>query len=90
MLTFLVYVAGFFSADLRNFDQVVDSRVVQAIARGLYYMLPNLASFDVTAQVVHGLPITWRYIALTTAYGLTYITILLVMSATIFSRRDFK
>jgi ABC-type transport system involved in multi-copper enzyme maturation permease subunit len=90
VLTFLVYVAGFFSADLRNFDQVVDSRVVQALARGLYYMLPNLASFDVTAQVVHGLPITWRYMAVTTAYGLTYITILLVMSVTIFSRRDFK
>ena len=90
VLTFLVYVAGFFSADLRNFDQVVDSRAVQALARGLYYVLPNLASFDVTAQVVHGLPISWRYMAVTTAYGLSYIAVLLVLSVTIFSRRDFK
>jgi ABC-type transport system involved in multi-copper enzyme maturation permease subunit len=89
-LTFGVYVAGYFSADLRNFDQVVDSRVVQAFARGLYYLLPNLASFDVTAQVVHGLPVGFRYLGVTIAYGLTYIATLLVLSVTVFSRRDFK
>jgi ABC-type transport system involved in multi-copper enzyme maturation permease subunit len=90
VLTFLVYIAGFFSADLRNFDQVVDSRLVQGLARGLYYVLPNLGSFDVTSQVVHGLPISWRYMGVTTAYGFSYIGILLLMSVTIFSRRDFK
>ena len=89
-LTFGVYVAGYFSTDLRNFDQVVDSRAAQVLARGLYYVLPNLSPFDVTAQVVHGLPISWRYVAVTSAYGFTYIAILLVISATIFSRRDFK
>ena len=89
-LTFGVYVAGYFSTDLRNFDQVVSSRVVQAAARALYYVLPNLSPFDVTAQVVHGLRVEWRYVAVTSAYGLVYIAILLVISATIFSRRDFK
>ena len=90
VLTFLVYVAGFFSPDLRNVDQVVDSRFAQMIARGLYYVLPNLSSFDVTAQVVHGLPISWRYISVTCAYGLSYVAMLLILSVTIFSRRDFK
>ena len=89
-LTFGVYVAGYFSADLRSFDQVVDSRAAQALARGLYYLLPNLASFDVSAQVVHGLPVSFRYLSVTIAYGVTYIAMLLVLSATIFSRRDFK
>jgi ABC-type transport system involved in multi-copper enzyme maturation permease subunit len=89
-LTFGVYVAGFFSQDLRNFDQVVNSRAVQMLARGLYYVLPNLATFDITSQVVHGLPVGWRYMAVTTAYGLVYVAILLVLGATIFSRRDFK
>ncbi len=90
VLTFMVYVAGFFSADLRNFDQVVNSRVAQTLARGLYYVIPNLGSFDVTAQVVHGLPVSWRYIGVTMTYGFTYIAILLTISVTIFSRRDFK
>jgi ABC-type transport system involved in multi-copper enzyme maturation permease subunit len=89
-LTLGVYVAGYFSTDLRNFDQAVNSPVAVALARGLYYVLPNLSSFDVNAQVVHGLPVGWRYMAVTSAYGVTYIAILLVISATIFSRRDFK
>jgi ABC-type transport system involved in multi-copper enzyme maturation permease subunit len=88
--TFGFYVAGYFSADLRNFDRVVDSKVVQAVARGLYYVLPNLAQFDVTAQVVHGLPIGAGYMAVTVAYGFVYIAMLLVGGAAIFSRRDFK
>jgi ABC-type transport system involved in multi-copper enzyme maturation permease subunit len=89
-LTLGVYVAGYFSADLRNFDQVVDSRLAQMLARGLYYVLPNLASFDVTSQVAHGLPVTAGYMAVTSGYGFVYIAILLVAGATIFSRRDFK
>ena len=68
----------------------VKSPVAIALARALYYVLPNLSSFDVTAQVVHGLPVGWRYMAVTSAYGAVYIAILLVISATIFSRRDFK
>jgi len=89
-LTFGFYVAGYFSADLRNFDQVVDSKTVQWIARGLYYVLPNLAPFDVSAQVVHGLPVSAGYMAVTIAYGFVYIAMLLIGGAVIFSRRDFK
>ena len=89
-LTFCVWVAGYFSADLRNFDQVVDSRAAQVLARGLYYILPNFGSFDISSQVVHGLHVGAKYVLVTAAYGLTYIAILLVMSAAIFSRRDFK
>src|SRR5262249_39652196 len=82
--------AGYFSQDLGNFDQVVNSRAAQMLARGLYYVLPNLAPFDITSQVVHGLPVGWRYMTVTIAYGLVYVAILLVLGATIFSRRDFK
>jgi len=89
-LTLGVYVAGYFSTDLRNFDQVVKSPAAVALARGLYYVLPNLSPFDVTAQVVHGLHVGWRYVFVTSAYGVTYIALLLVISAAVFSWRDFK
>jgi ABC-type transport system involved in multi-copper enzyme maturation permease subunit len=89
-LTFGVYVAGFFSTDLRNFDQIVDSPVARTLARALYYVLPNLSSFDVSAQIVHGVHVGWKYMAVTMAYGFVYIAILLTISVTIFSRRDFK
>jgi ABC-type transport system involved in multi-copper enzyme maturation permease subunit len=89
-LTFAVYVAGYFSADLRNFQQVVKAPLADAVALALYYVVPNFGPFDVSAQVVHGLPVSWRYVAVTSAYGLVYVSILLVISVTIFSRRDFK
>jgi ABC-type transport system involved in multi-copper enzyme maturation permease subunit len=89
-LTFGFFIAGRFSADLRNFDQAVSSRVAASIAKVLYWVLPNLSSFDVRSQVVHGQPVTAGYITLTTAYGAIYIAALLMAATVIFSRRDFK
>jgi ABC-type transport system involved in multi-copper enzyme maturation permease subunit len=88
--TLALFVAGRFSADLRNFDQVVDSAPAAALARGLYWVLPNLAPFDVRASIVHGDPVTTGYMALTAGYGVLYISALLVAAMLIFSRRDFK
>ena len=58
LLTLGLWVAGHFNADLRNFENVVDVAAIAWIAQVLYYMLPNLAPFDVKAEVVHGMP--WR------------------------------
>ena len=89
-LTFALFVAGRFSADLRNFNEVVDSPAAAALARGLYYVLPNLSPFDVRAEVVRGQLVPAGYLAITVAYGLVYIAMLLVAATFIFSRRDFK
>jgi ABC-type transport system involved in multi-copper enzyme maturation permease subunit len=89
-LTFGLFIVGHFNQDLRNFDRVVESRVLATTLRGLYYLLPNLAPFDVKAQVVHAEPVSWQYLILTTGYGLTYIAAVLVLAVWVFSRRDFK
>jgi ABC-type transport system involved in multi-copper enzyme maturation permease subunit len=89
-LTFGVYVAGHFNADLKNFDKVVDSQPAIWFARGVYHVLPDLSAFDVKTEVVHGLPVTAGYLASTAAYGLAYIAALLLVATFIFSRRDFK
>jgi ABC-type transport system involved in multi-copper enzyme maturation permease subunit len=89
-LTVGLFVAGRFSADLRNFDQVVDAPSAAALARGLYWVLPNLAPFDVRAQVVHGLPVLPGYMALTSLYAALYVAALLVAAAAVFARRDFR
>jgi Cu-processing system permease protein len=88
--TFGLFIVGHFSADLKNFDQVVDSPAAVRLARGLYWILPNLAQFDVKAQVVHGQPVPVGYLALTTAYATLYISMLLAIAMFVFSRRDFK
>jgi ABC-type transport system involved in multi-copper enzyme maturation permease subunit len=88
--TFGLFVAGRFSTDLRNFNQVVDSPVANAVSSGLYWVLPNLSPFDVRAQVVHGSPVPASYMALTAGYALLYVTALIVAATAIFARRDFK
>ena len=83
-------IAGQFGADLKNFEQVVENPMVSAMARGLYYVLPNLAPFDVKAQFVHAHPIPPAYVALTIGYGVLYVMALLTLASLFFSRRDFK
>ena len=55
-------IAGHFGADLKNFEQVVESAPVAWIARALYYALPNLAPFDVKTQFVHAQPVAAGYV----------------------------
>jgi ABC-type transport system involved in multi-copper enzyme maturation permease subunit len=89
-LTFGVYVAGHFSSDLRDVQKVVDSPAAARLARGVYWVLPNLAQFDVKADVVHGIRVPAGSIALAIAYAALYIAMLLAISVLVFSRRDFK
>jgi ABC-type transport system involved in multi-copper enzyme maturation permease subunit len=89
-LTFGLYIVGHFSADLRNFQTVVDSPAAGRFARGLYWVLPNLAQFDVKNDVVHGVHVPLGYIAIAAAYAAVYIVMLLAISMLVFSRRDFK
>jgi Cu-processing system permease protein len=88
--TFGLYIVGHFNADLANFDAVVRSRSAAWIGRALYYILPNLAPFDVKAAVVHGQPVSAAYVALTTGYGLLYASAMVTLAVLVFSRRDFK
>ena len=62
-LTFGLVIVGHFNADLEELRAVVESQPAVWLARGLYYVLPNFAPFDVKTQVVHALPVpsaTWR------------------------------
>jgi Cu-processing system permease protein len=90
LLTFALWIAGHFNADLRQFEQVVDSAAIAAVARGLYYVLPNLAPFNVKAEIVYGIEVPTSHIALTLLYAVVYITMLLTAAMLVFRRRDFK
>jgi Cu-processing system permease protein len=87
---FGLYVAGHFSADLKNFDVAVGDSPIRFVTAALYYVLPNMAVFDVKNAVVHAQPVPLGYVLTTTAYGLCYVTVLVAAGVWIFSRRDFK
>lgn len=90
MLTLGLWIAGHFNADLRHFEEVVAAPVAVYVARGLYYVLPNLAPFNVRAEVVHGIPVPAMHVGLTLAYAAVYVSMLLIGAMAIFRRRDFK
>jgi len=73
VMTFGLYVAGHFNADLKNFEKVVSSKAAAQLARAAYHVLPDLSAFDVKTQVVHGLPVAPGYLVTTAAYGLMYV-----------------
>jgi Cu-processing system permease protein len=89
-LTVGLYVVGHFNADLKHFETVVDSKPAVYLARALYYLLPNMAPFDIKAQIVHGAAVPNGYLMLNTAYAAVYILALVSAATFIFMRRDFK
>jgi len=89
-LTFGLVIVGHFSSDLRNLQDVVESSSAQWIARAVYWLLPNLAQFDVKAQVVHGQTVPGPYVAMAMGYAGMYVAMLLLIAGFVFSRRDFK
>ncbi len=90
LLTLGLWVAGHFNSDLRNFGTIVDSAPAIWLARVIYYVIPNLAPFDVKSEVVHGIQVSARHVGYTLAYAALYIGVLLTASVTIFGRRNFK
>jgi ABC-type transport system involved in multi-copper enzyme maturation permease subunit len=90
LLTLGLWIAGHFNADLRHFEEVVDAPIAKNVALVLYYVLPNLAPFNVKAEVVHAVPVSASHVLLTLAYAAVYIAMLLLASIAVFRRRDFK
>jgi ABC-type transport system involved in multi-copper enzyme maturation permease subunit len=90
VLTLALWVAGHFNADLRQFEQVVDSPGAAWLARGAYYLLPNLAPFNVKAEVVHGVAVSASHVMLTLAYAVVYTSVLLLAAMAVFRKRDFR
>ena len=91
VFTFGLYIAGHFGADLKNFDVAVGDSPVRLLTSGLYYLLPNMAAFDVKNAVVH-CPARGRGATCSRRRSTTrcYIVALVAASVWVFSRRDFK
>ena len=90
LFTLGVWVAGHFSGDLRNFQTAVDSPAAIALARGLYYIVPNLSVIDVKNEIVHGKAVPWPSVGIGVAALLAYVGALVAAATLVFNRRDFK
>jgi len=90
VFTGFFYVVGHFSAELKHLDTVVESSFLPQLTQAIYYLVPNLRNFDVKSRVVAGDPVPFSMLGYSTAYGVVYIAVLLVLSAVVFNRRNLK
>jgi hypothetical protein len=90
IFTLSLFAIGRLLDDLRIFGEQYAGTLGRAVIRGLYHLLPNLGRFNVTAEVVHGLPMSEVVSGMTILYGFLYITALLSLTALVFQHRDFR
>ena len=85
-----IWIAGNLTRDLRDIGANADLPAVRALTQWLYRVLPDLASFDLTIEAAHGLPIAASDVWLAVAYGCAYAALVLVLGVTVFERRDLR
>lgn len=90
LLTFFVFVIGHFSASLNDLAGSLGSPLAKFFFGLIYYILPNLSVFSFIANASHGDVPPLSIIFGGIAYAVVYVSILLVITTLIFSRRNFK
>ena len=90
LLTFLIFVIGHFSADLKALAGSLGSASARWFFTALYYLLPNLANYSFITPAAHGRTPGAGFVFATAFYALVYIALILAAATLIFSRRNFK
>jgi ABC-type transport system involved in multi-copper enzyme maturation permease subunit len=90
LLTFLIFVIGHFSADLKALAASLGSASARWVFTGLYYLLPNLANYSFITPAAHGRTPGAGFLLANALYALVYISVILAAATLIFRRRNFK
>ncbi len=90
LLTFLTFVIGHFSADLKILAVSMGSIGARWFFTALYYLLPNLSNYSFITPAAHGRTPPVGFVLATAFYALVYIAVILAAATLIFSRRNFK
>ncbi|GAC1664482.1 MAG: ABC transporter permease subunit [Candidatus Acidiferrum sp.] len=85
-----LYVAGLFVHEMRTLRTDLIGHTEASFLRALSYLLPNFENFDVMSAAAYGRHIPGMLILQNTVYTALYCGIVLIIAATIFSRRDLK
>jgi ABC-type transport system involved in multi-copper enzyme maturation permease subunit len=85
-----IYCIGHMTQNLRNLIETTGSEGTMAAVVWLHRLFPDLESFNLTTQAVHGLPVEAAQVGWPIVYGLGWIAGLLLLASFIFERRDFR
>ena len=90
LLTFMVFIIGHFSADLKSLANSLGGSGARWLFTGLYYLLPNLSNYSFITPAAHGRAPAPGFLFATALYAFVYITVILAAATLVFSRRNFK
>jgi ABC-type transport system involved in multi-copper enzyme maturation permease subunit len=90
LLTFFVFIIGYFSADLKELSHSMSSAPARWLFGALYYVMPNFSRYSQITAAAHGQTPDAGSVLVSIAYGLLYIAVLLAGATFIFGRRNFK
>jgi ABC-type transport system involved in multi-copper enzyme maturation permease subunit len=90
LYTSALYIAGLFVEEMRTFHSTAANPLLEALLRGLSYLLPNFENFNVMAAAAHGREIPGALVLQNTVYAALYSVIVLLVAAAVFSRRKLK
>ena len=90
LLTFLIFIIGHFSADLKSLAVSLGSTSARWLFTGLYYLLPNLSNYSFITPAAHGRTPSAGFVFAAALYALVYVTVILAAATIVFNRRNFK
>ena len=90
LYTLGIYLTGVFANDIRDFGDLTPSEGLKAVARAVYYLVPNFHNFNAIDLASHGRSIAFSLVAQNTLYATLYVTIVLLAAAAVFSGRNLK
>jgi ABC-type transport system involved in multi-copper enzyme maturation permease subunit len=88
LFTLGLFVTGRSLESLNALADRIDSEVWHMLLKGLFFVLPNFADFNLSNRVVHEIPIGFNELGWLWAYSIGFLGVLLFFGAWIFSRRD--
>jgi len=90
LLTFLVFIIGHLSADLKSFAASLGGTTSRWFFSGLYYLLPDFSHYSFITPAAHGYVPGFGELLMALLYAGVYVIVLLAAATLIFSRRNFK
>jgi Cu-processing system permease protein len=85
-----LWLVGNLTRDLREIGEASREPGVELATAWVHRLLPDLASFNLSIEAVHGLPVAASDLWLPLGYGIAYCAVVLVGAVVIFERRDFR
>jgi ABC-type transport system involved in multi-copper enzyme maturation permease subunit len=87
---FALFFIGHLLPDLRGFAERSHSGAARSLARGFYFLLPDLELLNLKSHASNQLPVAAAYVGHAAGYGLAYAAVVLALAILIFSRRDLN